>query len=792
MTKLSQIVIAAALICTMPFTADAQSVSINTDGSTANASALLDVKSTTRGVLVPRMSKTERNTIAAPAMGLMVFQNAPDSVGFYYYNGTSWLWLATASGSTGWATTGNAGTTTADNFIGTTDNVALSFRQNNTWMGRWNNSNSTYFIGDSAGVYNTGSSNFGLGAKALFANTSSYANVAIGNYALSSNTTGVRNTAIGDSALYTQSYSNGGSNYLSDNTAVGNKAMFFNQPTTNGNGIKNVAMGNEAMYENTTGSQNTAIGVSALRENTTGNGNTAVGRSAHRQSGTGSANSYFGFASGFTDSTGSENTGIGTFAMQYHERGDRNTAVGYYAMSADSSGNYNTNIGAYTSFVTDTANLVTALGYAALYYNNRDYNTAVGAYAGFQNSRSASLGTQGIENTLVGYAALTGNATGSQNVAVGYKAMSIFEPNSSVTSTSPSRNVAIGDSAMQANRGNDNVAVGYRALSNTNNVNMDGHVAIGSRALRNSTATFPNTAVGYLSMDSATTATGNTGLGSYTLTAMKTGVNNTAIGNAAMYEAVGTANNLQQNTAVGRDALRVGRYYGNTAIGSLALRSDTSGIYNSALGYEALLDNLSGESNVAVGHQSLTNNTIGDFNTAVGKNALLSNTTGTNNVALGYNANVGSANLTNATAIGTNAYVQQSNSLILGSISGTNSATAHTLVGIGTTTPTARLDVDANFKLGANGVVLNEIIKTSVVYDINSLTVGAVDIQTFAVANAVAGSSVFISPNGALPNGITISYARVSTTGTVEVKFINAGTATQDPASNTFYITVIR
>ncbi|MBU9936793.1 MAG: hypothetical protein KTQ13_09085, partial [Ferruginibacter sp.] len=67
-----------------PGNSTAQSFAINTDGSTANASALLDVKSTDKGMLVPRMSKAQRNAIATPATGLLVFQNAPDSIGFYY------------------------------------------------------------------------------------------------------------------------------------------------------------------------------------------------------------------------------------------------------------------------------------------------------------------------------------------------------------------------------------------------------------------------------------------------------------------------------------------------------------------------------------------------------------------------------------------------------------------------------------------------------------------------------------------------------------------------------------
>jgi len=48
-------------------------VSINTDGSQADSSAILDVKSTTKGLLLPRMSFNERNSIVNPAEGLIIF-----------------------------------------------------------------------------------------------------------------------------------------------------------------------------------------------------------------------------------------------------------------------------------------------------------------------------------------------------------------------------------------------------------------------------------------------------------------------------------------------------------------------------------------------------------------------------------------------------------------------------------------------------------------------------------------------------------------------------------------------
>ncbi|CAN5890065.1 DUF1566 domain-containing protein [soil metagenome] len=55
------------------FTATAQSVSINNDGSLPDASAMLDVKSGIKGFLPPRMTYSERNAIATPALGLMIY-----------------------------------------------------------------------------------------------------------------------------------------------------------------------------------------------------------------------------------------------------------------------------------------------------------------------------------------------------------------------------------------------------------------------------------------------------------------------------------------------------------------------------------------------------------------------------------------------------------------------------------------------------------------------------------------------------------------------------------------------
>ena len=73
------------------FASLAQSVAINTDGSSANSTAMLDVKSTAKGFLPPRMTQTQRDAIATPAAGLIIHCTDCSRVGPYAYNGSAWM-----------------------------------------------------------------------------------------------------------------------------------------------------------------------------------------------------------------------------------------------------------------------------------------------------------------------------------------------------------------------------------------------------------------------------------------------------------------------------------------------------------------------------------------------------------------------------------------------------------------------------------------------------------------------------------------------------------------------------
>ena len=93
------------LLLLIKFSVQAQSVAINTDKSAANPSAMLDVKSNTKGLLIPRTSTISRLAITNPAKGLMLYDTTAGS--FWFYNGTSWNSLSSGGTTNYWTANGS-------------------------------------------------------------------------------------------------------------------------------------------------------------------------------------------------------------------------------------------------------------------------------------------------------------------------------------------------------------------------------------------------------------------------------------------------------------------------------------------------------------------------------------------------------------------------------------------------------------------------------------------------------------------------------------------------------------
>jgi hypothetical protein len=400
---------------------------------TPNASSLLEIKSTTKGLLISRMTKVQRDAIVSPATGLLIYQtnSAP---GFYYYSGTAWT--AVTPKSKGWSLTGNAGTDSSINFLGTTDAHPLVFRVNNTKSGYIDNSNSN---------------NTSFGYQALLANATGTLNAAFGAYSLYVNTTGNNNTAVGYEALYQNTTG-------SDNTATGLGALTFN--TT---GDVNTASGYKSLYSNTTGEQNTATGYASLYSNVNGNYNSAHGTAAMNN-----------------NTSGFYNTANGAYSLYLNSSGSSNTASGYQALYNNATGYSNVAVGIYSLYKSTNASRLVAVGDSAL-FNQRDVvvggefatsadNTGVGSKALFGN-------TYGLKNTAVGSNALY-NTQGSggqasYNTGVGFQSL--------ITNVFGGNNTALGANADVNNNSRSNsTAIGYGAIATADNQVMLGNSAVTS------------------------------------------------------------------------------------------------------------------------------------------------------------------------------------------------------------------------------------------------------------------------------------------------------------------------
>lgn len=206
---------------------------------TPNASSLLDLSSTSKGLLVPRMTEAQRNAISNPPVGLLVYQT--NGQAFYYRDHFWWKILAS-------------------------------------------NDNKSFMVGSiKGGIPNYGSQNLFFGFGNFAYATSGDNNTAIGFMAISSSD-GSGNTAVGSNAMR-QGQTNTDGSY---NTAVGVRAL------SNGDdgdyntaigassiekveGDNNSGLGNRTLFNTTTGDANTAVGSNAGDTNTTGSNNTLIG-----------------------------------------------------------------------------------------------------------------------------------------------------------------------------------------------------------------------------------------------------------------------------------------------------------------------------------------------------------------------------------------------------------------------------------------------------------------------------------------------------------------------------------
>jgi len=526
------------------------SVGIGT--TTPNSSSLLEIKSTTKGILIPRMTKTQRDAISSPSTGLLIYQTN-STPGFYYYNGTAWNAVSPIdSSSSTWKKNGtsiyyNKGNVgiginmpaykldvKGDLNLATGDYLRINgirilrdnplSGDNNVFLGDFadtavspgfrNAAVGSYALSKNRGGYNTavgstslqnnttGTSNTAVGEKALVNNTTGGNNVALGSGALYSNTSNGNNVAIGFQSLY--------SNSASENTAVGFQSLYHNTSSSD-----NTALGFESLYNNTTGTGNLAIGAEALYTNTTAINNTAVGYNSQYSNTIGTGNTSLGWATLDDNSSGFNNTALGNGAMELNvsgayntavgstalknNTGSSNTAIGEKAMQSNTSGGSNSALGSGALQNNAGGNYSTAVGFQSLYNNTTggDYNTAIGYQAGYNN-------TNGSVNLFEGEQAGYNNTSGAFNCFGGYHAgyanttgdfNTYYGYASGISNVDGSQNTYVGYDAGIYSTGSDNTFVGYQTTTSDPTITGSTAVGSGSSILEDATVMLGNAAL---------------------------------------------------------------------------------------------------------------------------------------------------------------------------------------------------------------------------------------------------------------------------------------------------------
>ena len=608
-----------------------------------DASSMLEVKSTTKGILIPRMSAAQRDALVAPANGLMVFVN--DDNTFYFYTGSTWANVVssiksdndwTISGSNMYsAVSGNVGigTTTPAQQLEitqsmkmpetTNNNTGIFFKGDVPFLHNFRSSTAlgfNTFLGVNAGnlVMPTGSNwqgsnNTGLGFQALYGITLGYANTATGAYVLQANTTGAENTAMGLQSLYANL---GGSR----NTALGYMASHENT-----SGVNNISLGYNANYYNQTGGNNTIIGYEAGK-----------GSSLHNKSG----NIFLGYQAGFNE-TGSNKLYIeNSNSSSPLIGGDFSTDIAYI----------NGKLGIGTSAPTASLHVAGTMRIA-------DGTQAAGRVLLSDVNGTVSWNDPSVINdndwTINGinmYSAVSGNVgIGTSSPGQQFEITAAMKMPATTNSTT---GVIYKGAVAFIHDYKGPIALGYNTFigQDAGNFTMGG----GSDYLGSN-----NTGMGYDALHGVTNGYANTGLGAFSLSSTTTGVENTAVGLNTMVANIG-------------------------------------GSRNAALGYMAGHENVGGNNNTTIGYNTNYYNQAGGNNTIIGfeagKGTALHNKSG--NVFLGYQAGF---NETGSNKL----YIENSNSSspLIGGDFSTDIAYINGKLGIGTTNPAQQLELTQSLQL---------------------------------------------------------------------------------------------
>lgn len=749
-----RIIILVSIVLVFSKTSFSQNVGINNSGANPDGSAMLDVNSTDKGVLIPRVSLTGTNdltTISSPATSLLVFNTSTVTgvngvfPSYYYFDGTKWVFLRTsnmASDSTHdfWLDSmyirngdtimmikdnGNVGIGTASpNYplhIYSQETVAKieSFGPGGT---------EAALLLDAPNAANNGGAELAYrrrGTDQIFTGILKFGD---GAYSVSRNNSALPGGAlsrIDTNGTYTLHHYGNGNKEASDLSAT--QSNYLAAYSTNGvltemnmDTLKNaisdssewVDMGPYILARKAAASGDTVMildngkmGVD-INPTTSWHKLTVGGYVATSTGGVSlginGATNVGELIVNNADASNTPTPGVAgiAFKTSYTTRmtilgntGNGNVGIGETIPQKK----LHVNAGNDSLQIDNLAGIGTVLGIDA---NGKVFKTNGASsepWFSITTGTGATLNTENIYqmgNVGIGTTPTTNVLTVSDDALI--DGITVGQGPGNFTT-----NTVVGNFALQSNTtGSFNLALGYGALSS--NTTGTSNTAVGSESMLSNTTGEQNTGTGYGSLGSNISGNGNVANGDLSLYSNSTGNFNTALGGTSMYS----------NTSGGN----------TTAIGFNSLYSNTVGSDNVALGYEALYSNISGSENLAIGNNTLYSNISGQRNIAIGLYAGDLISTGSNNIVIGHDIDAPLDAGNNQLTIG--------NLIFANGIDGTSKTISSGNVGVGVSNPSEKLEVvgtikatDINFTglatyaddtaAGLGGLVTGDVYKTA-------------------------------------------------------------------------------